>query len=317
MRFHEERSAGTFPVIVFWLMGLVMAFGPLIIRAGPSEAPNPRPRPFYLVYGMTVLVFSGLVYIPNALDLTRPDEVRRRLEAFVAIASEDSRLVTTLSGPRPYARTRHQTLWSLDWFFNPERIRARWDRPILDQWIREAGREGGPPVIFDEETFRRRRGIWQVQPLSDIPPEVLVFQPIRSGDYNFFRLRFIDPKTAEHYANNWDLYEPEDWDGTLVRWTKREARVAFQPQAGLLTVSYWIGHPDVSPDSPVGIDLAIGEQTLDSSDHGEGGYFERKLDISSFGGGELELRITVDRTWLAPEGRRLGVGLYPLRFEEP
>jgi len=107
------------------------------------------------------------------------------------------------------------------------------------------------------------------------------------------------------------LYKAEDWGGTPVRWTSEAVETGIKPEAGLLRVSYWIGHPDLSESRPVEVTLHVEGGPAVRQTYTKGGYYSVSLPAPRAGGPPLRLQLQVSRAWLAPEGRALGVGLYP------
>jgi hypothetical protein len=115
--------------------------------------------------------------------------------------------------------------------------------------------------------------------------------------------------------NIFGIYEEEDWGGTPVRWTDGHADVGIRPHPGVLRVAYWLGHPDISPARPVRVTWRVEEEPTAMETHARGGYHEKQLESDRSGNELLHLEVEVDRTWVAPDGRRLGVGLYRPRWE--
>ncbi len=111
------------------------------------------------------------------------------------------------------------------------------------------------------------------------------------------------------------LYPAEDWGGVRVHWTRRGAELPLpQPPSGrALRVRYHVGHPDVSDENPLELTLSLPGRSPLLRRHAAAGYHEAILPLDGATSGPL--RIELDRTWTSPEGRQLGIGLYPLQYE--
>ena len=80
-----------------------------------------------------------------------------------------------------------------------------------------------------------------------------------------------------------------------------------------MRVLYYVGHPDISEDEPVRVRLRIdGVETVEFT-HTRRGSQEHVFQLPEPVPFAVDLEIEVSRTFPeAPDGRRLGIALYPI-----
>jgi len=111
------------------------------------------------------------------------------------------------------------------------------------------------------------------------------------------------------------FHHAEDWGGVEVRWSRGESCIRFDREGERLKVQYLVGHPEVSAQNPVEVELFLEGNSVALERHEESGTFTKFFDLSEFEGPVLELCVRVDRTFReSPKGRFLGVAVYPLKF---
>lgn len=265
------------------------------------------------IYAAMTLTFAGVAYLPRALEESKPDKSNEMLQAFKQVSPEDALFISSTPLHRSWAESGRLSIPAFE-FLNDAKDWEPTQRMIAD-WIRASARPGGRPLYMDMITHTRRREIWRRYPTIEIPLEKLAFEPVASGEFLFYRVKFADPKNAETYAALEDFYDAENWDGILVRWTRKVARLPFEPLGPTLIVRYYIANETVSDENPLAVELEIKDGPEQTFTHTAQGYFEQKLDISDLKKPLLELKLEVDRTFRAPDGRDLGIALYPLDFE--
>lgn len=121
----------------------------------------------------------------------------------------------------------------------------------------------------------------------------------------------LDPNRPRIYG----FYNEEDWGGVRVKWSRPRSSFAVVPEAEELTLQYWVGHPDVSPERPVLVTVGLDGRQVHLARHEAKGLFTATVSmIKDYGDGDgaVEISIQVDPGWTSPGGRELGIGLYPL-----
>lgn len=110
------------------------------------------------------------------------------------------------------------------------------------------------------------------------------------------------------------FYPAEDWGGKMVRWSKRVADVKIPEGVVKFKIVFYVGHPGIAK-TPVRVTFWAGGEELGEVVVNEKGGREFVGDASLLGGGDV-VRIEVDRTWPAADGRKVGVAVYPVEAVE-
>lgn len=125
-----------------------------------------------------------------------------------------------------------------------------------------------------------------------------------------------DPNRPHTYG----FYHEEDWGGVPVKWSRPSSSLAVVPEAEELTLQYWVGHPDVSPERPVRVTVWLDGRQIHSASHEATGLFSVTVamtrDDEEDGDRDrsVEFSFRVNPGWTSPGGRELGVALYPLAW---
>ncbi|MCE5229713.1 hypothetical protein LLG95_08975 [bacterium] len=110
------------------------------------------------------------------------------------------------------------------------------------------------------------------------------------------------------------LYAEEVWGGHRARWTSRHVELAIRPETGTLALTYFIRHPDVTLQKPVTVDVIVGGQLIAHAVHDKPGPVKMPIRMQGARDG-LRLELKIDRAWTLPDGRPVGIGLYPLEWQ--
>ncbi len=165
-------------VIAFWAYVALSVIAARWSEWRPSPPPAPVAQQLGLALAMVALTLA--FYMPRALAMREPDDVRLRLDAFMRIAEPEARLVTIQPGNRPFARTMRETIAPLQ--HEPDTPARRQDLKLLARWLHEA-RAGGPPVYIDPYVWLRHDEL-------DLPVnwEALEAGQSWSGDEFYYRV---------------------------------------------------------------------------------------------------------------------------------
>lgn len=326
LRFEPAASAPPWPMIaLFWILVCSGAWrsyrGTRTTDRGQGE-PRNRETIWLVAFGAIALGLNAWAYGPVIAELRKPDEIRLALDAFSNATPSNSRLFTIMPSHRVYVRTGHEALSPGDHQFRSRKAPQLWERHILAGWIRDSGVRGGPALYFDQATYDGRIELWKTPVLADIPLGELSFSPAQTPHGTFYWVRFIREDVGRRHALRRDLYGTENWKGQIVAWTRGEAEWTIHGYTGGAAIiqPIFIGHPDISAEHPVSVEIQIGSGEPAISSFTTGGYKTLRLELDNRGGGPMYAgplaRMTVRPTWVSPEGRTLGVAVYPAQFSQ-
>lgn len=134
----------------------------------------------------------------------------------------------------------------------------------------------------------------------------------RAGSLNPALYRLL-PAPPPDYDQG--FYAAENWGGSPVQWSRRVAEIPFTACARSLRLKYFVGHPALTEANPLTLTLTVSGGRRLEFIHTAKGYYDRALDLGGLPPTTQTLRLEVSRTWTSPEGRQLGIAVYPLGFK--
>jgi len=304
----------------FWIAGCVIAgFAHWISTRSDinPESPVAHPRRLQWAFGASAIVLSLLAYGPRMIELKQPDSATLLLEEFAGFASPRVRLVTHLPKFRPEVQTDRETLSAVEGWDSWEAM-AR-NRKLLTQWVRETAAIPDRKLYLDHRMYQQRDFVFgdaTTGNRTEIAMDRLTFTLIKTPSQPFYEVGFADESDREIVGRGLDLFDAESWDGVAVRWTRQAALVKFRPEGRYLRIKYWIGHPDVTPENTVGVRIYLDDALKWETTHIAKDAYTTTIDLGEGAASAHQLRMEFNRTWIAPDGRELGAGLYPLEFSD-
>lgn len=311
----EQGVADSLPIVfaaLFWAAAVAQLGLGLWFRGDPAAGPRRPARLAHLCFAVCAIALACAAYSPRALERLQPDKLTLYCDSFKSLAPPLARLVTIHPPFRPEIQAERETLSALAEWRSPgatARIRA-----TLSDWMSDAAR----PVYLDADCYRQRSFIWgaeQAETFVQPPLDRIRFDPVFSQAELFF-LATVLPPDAPSISPDLEPHDFENWDGVPVRWTRRAAEIEFEPKGPRLNVKYWVGHPDVSAENPVTVEMQVltegGAGPRVSATHTQQEGRTQELSLEGMNVARGRLRIEVSRSWNEPEGRELGVAVYPL-----
>ena len=131
----------------------------------------------------------------------------------------------------------------------------------------------------------------------------------------FYQIVFRESNEARRYGLRLDPYPEENWGGVPVEWTRPEYEQRIECRGDLLELKYWIGHLESIPSRHVRVDIMIDGEPVYTHRHDRNETGLARLELPNPSGRSFVLGIRVTPGWRAKEGRNLGIGLYPLKWD--
>lgn len=304
----------------FWVVGaaLVLLSKKVLstTESNGSADAGRHTRPL-LHFGFSAVMLSLLAYAPRMIELKKPDPETLLYEDFRSIAPPQARLVTHYSKFRPQVQTGRETLSAVEGWDNWTTMAEH--RKILTRWIREMAKDSDRRLFLDFRIFQQREFVFgnaATGNRTEIGLDRLTFTSVRATGQPLFEVRFVDEADRELVGRGLDLYDPENWANEAVRWTQRSALVRFESSQRYMHVKYWVGHEDISAAHPLVARIFLDNDLKVEVTHIARDAYVTTIDLGGAAAGKHELLFDFSRTWRSPDGRELGVGLYPLEFSD-
>lgn len=272
-----------------------------------------------LAWAAAALAITLFCYLPRQLWLLRPDEFHdysdevRNLMRGRDILRE--RLISSRQSDRIELDTGVKAC-SYELIGSKPSEGILYDQNPVSEWIRDTVRPSDPlHVWMDAAILPTAQMLWNRGILEDIPVDLLSFRPVTVGKHTFVEIAFKDADEARRYALRLDPYPAEDWGGVPVEWTRPSYEQKVAREGDSLDVKYFVGHKRIGPTHPVRVEIFIDGALVHSSRHEHQGASTAKLRVPETAGKKFTLAIKVKPGYRAREGRDLGVGLYPPRWD--
>lgn len=121
----------------------------------------------------------------------------------------------------------------------------------------------------------------------------------------------------EQFPDLAGFYGIEHRDGIKVYWACERSSLAVEGEGEPLLVQYLAELPGLSPGNPLTVSIDVDGEEAARCTVTQNGVHGDQIDAARFPPGEHIVTIRTSRTWLAPEGRALGVGVLPMQWETP
>lgn len=300
-------------VVAFWVSVALLVWLGVRSKAPRGESIGPRE---WIVYGLMVIVLTAAAYLPRHIELTRPDPVRRQIEAFGKIAPVEARVLTTIvPAERYFARTGAAAMNLGDRYHGQAD-----DQSLKLAWLLQAGAEemrgqSMPALFLDEGAWNNREQLFDGKLVGGLTSELYRYERVEIDGFRFYRMGPpADPQARRALGQLLEPYPAERIDGTRVLWTKLATWLRPNSRVRQMTIPYRVAHPLVSPDWPVVVEIYWNDRLLWRRLHTKKGRYGARVNSPA---SELppNLLITVDRLWIDEKGRVLGIGLEPMTWE--
>lgn len=280
------------------------------LRAGPLT--DGRVRAMKWSATMLVGSLAGGAFLGLARQVVAAHSVESSWSHFVRISAPGDRLLCGALRKAPAVPPDQREVLFASELYAGSRKSVSNNRAMLSKWLRESAGTGGRKVYVDAAARHNLDKLWGREDGVSVVVmayEIFDFVPHLDGGLPLYELRLRPYDTGGPQ----ETYPAEDWGGVSVRWTHRLTRIPA-PQGSRLRLNYMIQHPDAGEGNPVVVTLTGAGRVLSSSTHDRAGFYSQTVVTPQSSGATVDLVLEVNRIWFSPEGRDLGVALYPLEF---
>lgn len=173
----------------------------------------------------------------------------------------------------------------------------------------------GDPLCDPAKDAPAPSRLWLAYLLPVVVALLLLFRPKGGSDWRALFGSYLSTQPFWETGLPYGLHEPEPWEGARIRWTSGKTSFRFIRRGDNLRVSYWLNHPDLSPEHPVTVSIAVEGSPPRSTTHDSPGYFATGFDLGEFEGSCPRFKMECSRTWTARDGRVVGAALFPFEWD--